>query len=1085
MPLLVVGVLWLASNGLAYNLNPKHEQLGRMANSLYGWSLQHFDNKLYVGAPMTDTPTRNAVTECSLTQGRCNPVSVGGSSGLEPGDWMGGAMAASEDKLYVCASLQHRRYWAKPAEKGGSVTGSAITGACYKRSKRESQLTQEIDFFKFDRTCPATATQCTKQDKQNLYPTYGHWRFRKGGGNYGFTAAISDDNQKLVAGNPTQRTYVWEQATLSSKAFACGAVGEVSSGNVWKAPGSYHHQDTTMKQKDTAWFGLDTAYLKENHVSGHNNIGKHASFSLARGKFLSDSSIISFVMGAPNADDFKGAVYLCTDCFGRNPRVKATMGVDHKSFTSKDHLQMGEGFGWSVAACDLNDDGLDDLIVGSPMYSDPSDEDKHNTGRVHFFLSTSEDTQWRSIDGATQMLDTWTLDLQSGARFGSAVSCLGDTDGDGKQELAVGSPFFSKTQGAVFIYEYRNGQMQLSQEILMSEKSFGMRLSPDRLTKTMSVPGLGVGAPEVGKAFYLKIRPTVSFELQDKVVNIVPERIHKEEQSFTLQVDPTVQWSDPEWASADFKKLDGLQLTVNITVTPIGQTRSIEGIGGTKEKSQRVTLGSRPGNRTVEFRYENYATRFGNNEKLDFTVKIRYELPRCSQSYRNNCPLFPDHLDDKIHEKGHTAILPPSQDDSQKNRVAIVTLRPQDSQFPINFCESVTCQCNVQLEIQKEASIVAGKDNIGEGALLATLRLQNTGTETAYNIKVTIRLGVNDDLFDLADPRCTQNLQKHKICKIKIVEKGTTATLEVRLKSRKTLSTQMSRITATINTETDCATAHSPPAQVVDVKVVQKWAIWPKAENPSEKVVWDYNNEGAGTYPIKMLYTISNQGPSIATAPKVYVLMPTHQRWLPTSNGVVVPPTLEGATCTKATLTDELKNKIGADGDSGDDDVSLSCYPSSQATGTGCQVFQCSIPGEMAAKESNVGSVHMMFNKTAVVNDKEGRTVFSVKAIVCADTSDDGTKTIVCNQEGKSTVQFDYYPLSISGVIVDNWELVGGAIIGIIVIIITFLIFWRCNCFQKVRIYNNAMNDDGEEEEGDGPPPEGPEHLEMEDVELR
>ena len=74
--------------------------------------------------------------------------------------------------------------------------------------------------------------------------------------------------------------------------------------------------------------------------------------------------------------------------------------VDYKSFTSKDHLQvnfllkpqllitidvdsrqvelnimsslvwfqMGEGFGWSVAACDLNGDGLDDLIAGSPMY---------------------------------------------------------------------------------------------------------------------------------------------------------------------------------------------------------------------------------------------------------------------------------------------------------------------------------------------------------------------------------------------------------------------------------------------------------------------------------------------------------------------------------------------------------------------------------------------------------------------------------------------------------------------------------------------------------------------------------------------
>ena len=56
------------------------------------------------------------------------------------------------------------------------------------------------------------------------------------------------------------------------------------------------------------------------------------------------------------------------------------------------------------------------------LHSDPSDEDKHNTGRVHFFLSSSDDKQWRSIDGANQMLDTRTLDLQSGARFGSAVS---------------------------------------------------------------------------------------------------------------------------------------------------------------------------------------------------------------------------------------------------------------------------------------------------------------------------------------------------------------------------------------------------------------------------------------------------------------------------------------------------------------------------------------------------------------------------------------------------------------------------------------------------------------------------------------
>ena len=116
------------------------------------------------------------------------------------------------------------------------------------------------------------------------------------------------------------------------------------------------------------------------------------------------------------------------------------------------------------------------------------------------------------------------------------------------------------TQGAVFIFAEHNNQMKLTQKILMSEKSFGLRwacrnpfclyflllrLSPDRPDKTMTVPGLGVGAPEVenfddgdvlkscwhsfmkipyftaifqeAKAFYLKIRPTVVFKLKPKV----------------------------------------------------------------------------------------------------------------------------------------------------------------------------------------------------------------------------------------------------------------------------------------------------------------------------------------------------------------------------------------------------------------------------------------------------------------------------------------------------------------------------------------------------------------------------------------
>jgi hypothetical protein len=47
--------------------------------------------------------------------------------------------------------------------------------------------------------------------------------------------------------------------------------------------------------------------------------------------------------------------------------------------------KVGEFFGGSVAVTDVNGDSLDDLLVGSPLYTISHDE-----GRIYLFLANSE-----------------------------------------------------------------------------------------------------------------------------------------------------------------------------------------------------------------------------------------------------------------------------------------------------------------------------------------------------------------------------------------------------------------------------------------------------------------------------------------------------------------------------------------------------------------------------------------------------------------------------------------------------------------------------------------------------------------------
>ena len=45
--------------------------------------------------------------------------------------------------------------------------------------------------------------------------------------------------------------------------------------------------------------------------------------------------------------------------------------------------QIGAYFGYTIATCDINGDGLDDILIGAPMWTDFTVMGKFETGRVY------------------------------------------------------------------------------------------------------------------------------------------------------------------------------------------------------------------------------------------------------------------------------------------------------------------------------------------------------------------------------------------------------------------------------------------------------------------------------------------------------------------------------------------------------------------------------------------------------------------------------------------------------------------------------------------------------------------------------
>jgi hypothetical protein len=186
--------------------------------------------------------------------------------------------------------------------------------------------------------------------------------------------------------------------------------------------------------------------------------------------------------------------------------VEAVQRFDGFESDFDGELDAGDLFGEATAALgDLDGDGVADLAVGAPG----DDDDGFNRGAI-WILFLDEGGLVKSQQKISAESGDFAGDLSNSDSFGSSIATLGDLDGDGVTDLAVGAPDDDDGEGedlgAVWILFMNDdgtvkGEYKISKagEHLLASldggDSFGWDVAALGDLDDDDVPDLGVGTP--------------------------------------------------------------------------------------------------------------------------------------------------------------------------------------------------------------------------------------------------------------------------------------------------------------------------------------------------------------------------------------------------------------------------------------------------------------------------------------------------------------------------------------------------------------------------------------------------------------
>ncbi|XP_030211652.1 integrin alpha-5 [Gadus morhua] len=478
----VLFVVILAQLCAAFNLDTETRlTFTGPAGSYFGYSVDFFSNpaSVLIGAPKANTSQPNvteggAVYLCPWSQGNCTIVHFD-----EQGD-------RSFEMNEVDTQVEFKSHqWFGAVVRSHHNTVLACAPRYYWRTEHDTPFSD------------ATGTCYLSVDGLRTFVEYAPCRTERhgpAGQGYcqgGFSADFTKEGKVLLGG---PGSFYWQGQVISAT------------------------PEDIVKAYYPSYFLLSVAGQIQTRQAQGCYDDSYQGYSVSAGEFSGDN-VEDIVAGVPKGLMLYGLVSI----------------LDGRSLTSVLNLtgeQMGSYFGYAVAVTDINSDGLDDLVVGAPMFMRREPDGRlQELGRVYVYLQR-----------APLLLET-SLPPLSGpgpfSRFGSSLAPLGDLDQDGFNDMAVGCPYGGEDQqGLVLIYNGYQGGLRDTPTQTLSGKwastsssfpaGFGYAIRGNADLDQNGYPDFIVGAFGADKAVLYRARPIVNTSAS---LTVLPHMFNPEEKT--------------------------------------------------------------------------------------------------------------------------------------------------------------------------------------------------------------------------------------------------------------------------------------------------------------------------------------------------------------------------------------------------------------------------------------------------------------------------------------------------------------------------------------------------------------------------